>query len=179
MCRENGQEGGKELSVEFSVAQILANLEAQMAFHREKESLHAKEEAFHHEQRTLHAGEYEKIAKHYEAFKASAGSAAEIAARNVVPAPPPEPPREEGPPPPLTPVLRSRLVARLVRELPAGEAFTPTKVAREVNRRYPRELLKPVDSRLASSALRRLLANGAVQLVQKGTAHREAVYTRR
>lgn len=165
------------MSAEFSVAQILANLEVQMAFHREKESLHAKEEAFHHEQRTLHAGEYEKIAKHYEAFKASAGSAAEIAARNVVPAPP-EPPREEEPPPPLTPVLRSRLVARLVQELPAGERFTPTKVAREVNRRYPRELPKPVDSRLASSALRRLLANGAVQLVEKGTAHREAVYTR-
>ena len=165
--------------MEFSVAQILANLEAQRAFHREKEELHAKEEAFHREQRELHGAEYEKITKHYEAFKTSAGSATEIAARNVVPIPSPEPPREEGPPSPLTPVLRSRLVARLVQELPAGEAFTPTQVARVVNRRYPRELPEPVDSRLASSALRRLLANGVIQRVQEGTAHREAVYTRR
>jgi hypothetical protein len=175
------------LSAEFSVAQILANLETQMAFHREREEehgrqevFHREQETFHREQRALHAAEHETVAKHYEAFKASAGSAAEIAARNVVPAPAPEPPpREETPPPPLKKVMASRLVARLVRELPAGERFAPSQVAREVNRRYPRELRKPIVSRLASTALRRLLAEGAVQLVQKGTAHREAVYTRR
>lgn len=168
------------MSAEFSVAQILANLEAQMAFHREKEEHHAKEEVFHREQRALHAAEHETVAKHYEAFKASAGSAAEIAARNVIPAPAPPPPlREEGPLPPLKPVRGSQLVARLVQELPMGEVFTPTQVAREVNRRYPRELRRPISSRLASTALRRQLANGVLQMVQKGTAHREAVYTRR
>ncbi len=183
--RRSTAKGGEALSAEFSVAQILANLETQMAFHREREEEHARQEVFHREQevfhgeqRALHAAEYETVAKHYEAFKASAGSAAEIAARNVVPAPAP-PVREEPPLPPLEPVMRSRLVARLVQELPAGEVFTPTRVAQEVNRRYPRELSKPVDSRLASAALRRLLADGSLQLVQKGTAHREAVYTRR
>lgn len=165
------------MSAELSVAEILASLEAQMAFHRDKEEHHAREEAFHRERRALHAAEYETVTKHYEAFKASSGGAAEIAARNVAPAPEP-PPREE-PPVPLKPVLPSRLVARLVRELPAGERFTPSQVAREVNRRYPRELRKPIGSPLASTALRRLLTEGAVQLVQKGTAHREAVYTRR
>jgi hypothetical protein len=169
------------LSAELSVTQILANLEAQMAFHRDKEEHHAKEEAFHREQRALHAAEYETVAKHYEAFKAIAGNAAEVAARDVIPAPAPvqaPPPREE-PLPPLKPVLPSRLVARLVRELPAGEELVPSRVAREVNRRYFRELRKPIDSRLASTALRRLRAEGAVQLVRKGTAHHEAVYTRR
>ncbi len=174
-------EGGGALSAEFSVAQILANLETQMAFHREKEEHHAKEEVFHREQRALHAAEYETVAKHYEAFKASAGGAAEIAARQMVPVPDPapEPPPREEPPVPLKQVMASRLVARLVREMPAGEQFVPSQVAREVNRRYSRELRKPIDSRVASTALRRLLANGTVQLVQKGTAHREAVYTRR
>lgn len=169
------------MSAEFSVAQILANLEAQMALLREKEEHHAKEEAFHREQRALHAAEYETVAKHYEAFKASAGGAAEIAARKMVPAPDPapEPPPRPEPPAPLKQVMASRLVARLVREMPVGERFTPSQVAREVNRRYPRELRKLIDSRAASTVLRRLLAEGAVQLVQKGTAHREAVYTRR
>jgi hypothetical protein len=53
-----------------------------------------------------------------------------------------------------------------------GGAFTPTRIAAEVNRRYSRELRKPIDSRLASTALRRLMAQGMVRLVQKGTAHR-------
>jgi hypothetical protein len=67
---------------------------------------------------------------------------------------------------------------RLVAELPAGETFTASRVAQEVNRRFGRELRKPIDSRLASTALRRLLAEGAIALVQKGTAHREALYSR-
>lgn len=165
------------MSAELSVTQILANLEAQLAFHRDKEEHHAKEEAFHREQRALHAAEHETVAKHYEAFKAIAGNAAEVASRDVIPAPAPV--QAPPPPAPLKPVLPSRLVARLVYELPAGEELAPSRVAREVNRRYFRELRKPIDSRLASTALRRLLAEGAVQLVRKGTAHHEAVYTRR
>jgi hypothetical protein len=78
----------------------------------------------------------------------------------------------------LKPVLPSRLVARAVLEIPAGESFAPTRIAAEVNRRYPRELRKPIDSRLASTALRRLLAEGQIRLVRKGTAHRETVYAR-
>jgi hypothetical protein len=161
------------VSSQLSVAQVLANLEAQMKLLRDKEAHHAGQEAFHREQRAVHAAEYETVARHYEAFKASAGGAAEIASRFAAP----EPPREE-PLPPLKPALPSRLVARAVLEMPAGESFAPTRVAAEVNRRYPRELRKPIGSRLASTALRRLLAEGKVRLVQKGTAHREAIYAR-
>ncbi len=161
------------MSSQLSVAQVLANLEAQMKLLRDKETHHAGQEAFHREQRAVHAAEYETVARHYEAFKASAGGAAEIASRFAAP----EPPREE-PLPPLKPALPSRLVARAVLEIPAGESFAPTRVAAEVNRRYPRELRKPIGSRLASTALRRLLAEGKVRLVRKGTAHREAIYAR-
>jgi hypothetical protein len=69
-------------------------------------------------------------------------------------------------------------VARAVYEMPAGEPFVPSRIAVEVNRRYSRELREPIDSRLASTALRRLMAQGRVRLVAKGTAHREAVYAR-
>lgn len=143
-----------------------------MRFHREREEEHATQEAFHRDQRAVHAAEYETVARHYEAFKASASAAAEIAARAGVPAP-------EQPAAPLKPQLPSRLVAWTVDEMPADATFTPSSIAAEVNQRYPRELRKPIDSRLASTALRRLMAQAEVRLVQKGTAHREAVYARR
>ena len=161
------------MSSQLSVAQVLANLEEQMRFHREREAQHAEQEALHRDQRAVHAAEYETVARHYEAFKASAAGAAEIAARSGVPAPPPAEPL-----PPLRPVLPSRLVARAVYEMPAGETFVPSRIAVEVNRRYSRELRKPIDSRLASTALRRLRDQGEIRLVTKGTAHREAVYAR-
>jgi hypothetical protein len=162
------------MSSQLSVAQVLTSLEQQMQFHREREAEHAAQEAFHRDQRAVHAAEYETVARHYEAFKASAAGAAEMAARSgVVPAPPPAEPAA-----PLKPQLPSRLVARAVAEMPAGETFVPSRIASEVNRRYSRELRKPIDSRLASTALRRLMSQGRVRLVTKGTAHREAVYAR-
>ncbi len=122
------------MSSQLSVAQVLANLETQMRFHREREEEHAAQEAFHRDQRASHAAEYETVARHYEAFKASASAAAEIAARSSVPDPVPEEPGA-----PLKPVLPSRLVARAVAEMPAGEPFAPSRIASEVNRRYSRE----------------------------------------
>jgi hypothetical protein len=162
------------MSSELSVAQVLAKLEEQMRFHREQETYHAAQEEAHRDQRAIHAAEYETVARHYEAFKASAAGAAEIAARHKAPEPPPAEPQA-----PLKPSLPSRLVARAVAEMPAGETFAPSRIANEVNRRYPRELRKPIDSRLASTALRRMLAQGQVRLAEKGTARREALYSRR
>jgi hypothetical protein len=165
------------LSSQLSVAQVLANLEAQMAFHQEREAHHAQQEAFHREQRAVHAAEHETVARHYEAFKESAGGAAEIAARGVAPSPPPESsPQPESVP--AKPALPSRLVARAVAGLPAGEPFGPSRIAAEINQRFGGELKKPIDSRQASTTLRRLQAEGVVRLVQKGTPHHEAVYTR-
>lgn len=158
------------MSSEFSVTHILASLETQMAFHRERAAHHAEQETIHREQRAVHAAEYENVVKNYEAFKSTAGNAAEIAARSVAPAPAPKaPPREEPPHAPVKPRLFVDLVAWLVQELPAGEVFQASRVATEVNRRYPRELSRPLDSRTASGCLRRLLALGAVRLVKKGT----------
>ncbi|MBW8878852.1 MAG: hypothetical protein JF614_28190 [Acidobacteria bacterium] len=160
------------MSSELSVAEILANLEAQMAVHRERADHHAQQAAFHQEQRDLHAAEYESIARHYEAFKASAGAATEIAVRVGAVA------LSAETLPPVKLPLPSRLVARLVAEVPAGHAFGSRWVAEEVNRRFASELRQPLDSRLASTALRRLLTYGELRLVQKGTAHHEALYAR-
>lgn len=168
------------MSSELSVAQVLAKLEAQMAYHRERESHHGERESFHQEKRAHHAAEYETVAHHYDAFKATAGAAAEIAVRATVPAlPPPEPPSpelEDEEPPDIR--QSSRLVARAAAQWPVGEPFTATQIAAEVNRLYPRELRQPVVPRLAATALRRLCSHGRIRLVQRGVPYHEAVYSR-
>src|ERR1700709_1659525 len=62
------------LSTELSVARILANLEAQMKGHQEREAHHSAQETFHREQRTLHAAEYETIARLYEGSRRRPGA---------------------------------------------------------------------------------------------------------
>ncbi len=168
------------MSSELSVTQVLTKLEEQMAYHREREAHHAERESFHQERRVHHAAEYETVAHHYDAFKATAGAAAEIAVRSTVPAPPPpEPlspePEDEEPPEILQ---SSRLVARAVAQWPVGEPFTGTQVAAEVNRLYPREMRQPVAPRLAATALRRLCSHGRIRLVRAGVPYHEAVYRR-
>jgi hypothetical protein len=161
----------------LSLQQILANLEAQMDLHREREAHHAREEEAHREQRALHAAELETLARHYEALKSSAEAAAPLVAR-YVPAPPPspkEPPQETLPPDKH--VTRRHLVERVVAEMPKGEVFSPTSIAAAVNRRF-RNLPKPAEPRMASAVLRRLVDEGWIRLAQKGTSHREATYTK-
>ena len=174
------------MSRNLSVEQVLASLEAQMAFHKEREAEHARQEVwheeqvlFHREERARHAAEHEEVVRHYEAFKATGVAAAEVAARDVVPPPPAvveEPALEEG----LlaSPFARGRLVARWVKSLPAGEVFGPARAAAEVNRRYARDLSQPATFRQASAALRRLCDHGVIRLVRQGGAHQESLYTK-
>lgn len=74
-------------------------------------------------------------------------------------------------------VIRSRLVAR-VGKLPAGQTFTASWLAAEVNRRFGHAFRRPVDSRLVGAALRCMATNGTARVVQPGTSHRETVYAR-
>jgi hypothetical protein len=175
------------VSAKLSLEEILARLEAQMALHQEREAYHAgqatyhqEQEVLHREQRALHAAKLETITLHYEAFKATAGPVAEIAGRAAAapPEPPPqtEPREEEAPQGPES--SRSRLVARWVEGLAAGEVFGPSRAAAEVNRRFGRHLSRPADARLASSVLRHLRAQGVLRVVKKGSAHQEALYAK-
>lgn len=164
-------------STRLSVAEVLTNLEEQMASHREKEAYHAEQEIFHREQRAHHVAELERVARHYEAFKAVAGSAVELAARSI-----PESGAREARLdeilPPGSPVLRSRLVIRLAEQQPADAVFSASSLAEEVNRRFGSAFEKPANARLAAAALRRLCANGVLRVVQPGTPHHEARYAR-
>ena len=68
---------------------------------------------------------------------------------------------------------------QVIEELQAGQAFGPSWMAAEVNRRFSRSLKNPMDTRLASSVLRRCAVNGWIRLVKAGGPHHEAEYVRR
>ncbi len=162
------------MGTEISVAEVLANLEKRLAFHREQETLHREQETFHREEAESHAHEAETVAKHLEAFKTVALPAAEFAAPPSAPAPPPEEPDLGG-----RKLLISRAISRVALSWPVGETFTGTQVAAEVNRRFSAKLGRLIDARLAAVTLRRLSIIGKIQLARKGRAHHEALYSRR
>jgi hypothetical protein len=159
------------VSSEVPLSKVLAHLETQIKQHREREAYHAEQEARHREQRAREAAGLATALQSFETLKAAAGTAAEIAAR----VPPTAPPPARKLPPGKT-KLRTALVAELLEDLPDGEVFGPTRIAEELNQHYGRALVRPADSRFISSALRRLLAYGWLELVQKGTPHHEAQY---
>lgn len=159
------------MSTELSVAKVIANLEARLAFHREQEALHARQEEHHRDQRGVHAAEIEKIAQSLEAFRNTAATAVELA--RPVPPPPPPDDVETG-----ARTMVSRLIARVVESRPADEAFGASSVADEVNQRYAKRLERPVDTRAASVVLRRLRARRQIHQIRKGKAAHEALYRR-
>lgn len=161
------------MTAKFSIEELFAHFEAQLAHHKTQEAHHAEQEALHREKREHHAAEHETIARHFEAFKATAGVAFEIATRM---APVSEMALQELTP--GKPVIRSRLVARVLEEMPQGEVFGASRVAAEVNRRFGKALRRPANAQLASAALRRLLAKGHVRRVRDGSGRMEALYTR-
>ena len=59
----------------LSIAQVLADLEAQIAHHEERETFHAGHEGLHRSQRELHAGELARLRERYESFKTAAQAA--------------------------------------------------------------------------------------------------------
>jgi hypothetical protein len=163
----------------LSVAQMLDNLEARVAFHRERRDFHAAQEVHHREQLAVHDAELRKVLQHFETFKAAAEAAADFAAppplaHEPVAAPPPA---EEIPYFGNRPML-SRLIARVVEARPAGETFGGRAIAALVNQRYGEVLPRPAQPGPVSVVLRRLAAAGRIRQVQPGGAVHEGIFVR-
>lgn len=157
-----------------TIAEVVANLESQVAFFREREALHAQQEAYHREQRDAFAAELEKVTRHLEAFQAVAGTAVELAARSVVP---PAVIREEN----LGSASRPRLgkmVELVIADLDPETRFGVKTLAVQVNRRFGERLRNPIDERQISVVLRRMSRMGRLELVRPGRPHWEALYVR-
>jgi hypothetical protein len=161
------------MTSDVPLAAIVANLEAQIALHREREVFHAEQESLHRQQRELHAAELEVLTKNLETFRAATAVVLDLASRHVPAPPPPAPDPDPGRKPRL-----SRMVTLVLESWPAGKPFGLSHVAAEVNRRYSDRLRKPVDPRMVSVHLRRRLANGSLVAVERGRPHHEALYAR-
>jgi hypothetical protein len=166
------------MNTDVSIAQILSELEAQLARHESQEAFHAQQEVFHREQRALHAEGLLRVRERYEVFKAGVSAAGEIFADLPKPAPPSPPPVENEPEDGRRPTV-AKLVARLVSGKAVDETFTPSSLAEELNARFAAKMRRTFDSRGVSVYLRRLLAEGHLRLVRKGGAAHEAAYARR
>ena len=156
----------------LSIAQVLSDLESQIATHEERASFHIGQETFHRSQRELHESELARLRQRYEGFKTAAQAAGEEVGRGAALRPAPEDSEES------QRSTLSKLVARLIGQKGEGEQFGPTALAREINERHAKRLRNPARARSVSVALRRLLADGDVRLVEEGRAFHEAVYVR-
>jgi hypothetical protein len=157
------------MSSDLSIAQVLADLEAQVRELEEQEAFHAQQEVLHREQRALRAGELALIRERYETFKAAAAAAGEVVRRVKV----------EGADESAPPATISKMIGRLIEAKMAGEKLTPSSMAQEVNETFAKRLRRPVSSRTASVALRRLADLGYLELVREGKAFHEAIYAKR
>lgn len=159
-----------------SIDEVLASLEAQATFHREREAFHAEHEGSHRERRTVHAAELEEIRRRLAAFRSAAAEAVELADRQgAEPAVPGLPQDDVG--------SRSRprihrMLESVIADKAADDRFGPVGLTGEVNRRFGPRLRRPVKAGQVSTALRRLERKGIIHLVRKGRPHWEALYAR-
>jgi hypothetical protein len=146
------------MTAKFSMEELLAHFEAQMAFHKTQEAHHAEQEALHKERKEFHAAEHETVARHFEAFKATAEVAFGIASRMA-----PVSDTALQALPPGKPVIRSRLVAKVLEEMPQGEVFGASQLAAEVNRRFGKAPPRPGRLRPHRGSLYEGVSRGAGQ----------------
>jgi hypothetical protein len=170
------REGESSMPSSLSLEAIVARLEAQIEFHREREAFHAQLEAQHGEQRAAHAAELETLTSNLAAFRAAAATAVELAAREVALPSPPEPPvpdQDVGRRPSLT-----RMVARILEIKSPGDVFGTAAITREINHHYGKRLHRPVKQKLVSIVLRRMHVAGKLRQVREGRPHQEALYAK-
>ena len=151
---------------------LLAQLEKQLAHHRERETFHSEQESAHREQRERHAREAAKIAETADSLRASLTTALGL----VAPALAVEA-RDQDMDSGHVRIL-TRLVNRVIEGKSGDERFGAVAVTEEVNRRFNDILRRPATQRQVALALRRQARRGRIQQVRRGKPHHEALYVR-
>lgn len=162
------------MKLQISVVQMLAELEAQVAYHRKQEAYHAEQEVHHREERAHHAAELETAQARYESFRAAAESAGELVSQRreeAAKAQAEQPPQDKEP---GRPVTLSQAIRAIIGAKQAQEVFGASSLLRELQRRG----LGRIDIRTVGATLRRLHAAGKIHQVREGRAYHEAQYTR-
>ena len=161
----------------LSVKQVLAQLEAKVALHREQQAFHERQEELHREQKTLHAAELGSAIESCEAFRAASAGLGELLEADGTTSPSQDSPDEELDLHSMSSL--SPLIARIVEGKGTDEPFGATVVTKELHERWGAKLGRRVDSRTVSATLRRWKAAGKLKLVREGWSYSEALYTRR
>lgn len=156
------------MSSKLSIAEVLVDLEAQIAELEKMDAFHAEKEEFHRRQRADCASRLAKIRKKHETFQAAASEVAEVVRDR-----PPAALEDRG-----VPATVSKLAAQLVSAKRQDERFTASDLAAEINRRFPKSLRQPAAPRPVAMALRRLAGQGEIREVEKGKPFHEAVYVK-
>mgnify|MGYP006172302097 CR=1 FL=1 len=151
---------------------LLAQLDKQLAHHREREAFHAEQESAHRDERERHAREAARIAETAGSLRASLTTAIGL----VSPALTVEAADESMDTGHVR--ILSRLVKRVIEGKPVDERFGAEAVAAEVNRRFADILRQPTTPRQVALALRRQARRGRIHQVRRGRPHYEALYVR-
>ena len=160
------------MTVGMPPERLLAELDKQLALHREREAFHAKQESAHREQRENHAQEAAKIAQTADSLRASLTSALDL----VAPALAVEA-RDKDMDTGLERIL-GRLVSRVIEGKAGTDRFGAAAVTAEVNRRFTDILRRPATQRQVALTLRRHASRGRIHQVRRGKPHHEALYVR-
>ncbi len=160
---------------QWSVEEIVAALEAEVAVHRERSAHHTEQEVFHREKRNHHETALAAAARRLEDFRTISAAALELVGHRLPAAGPPDEGLDIGPAskPRLTLLLHT-----IVAELGPQQHFGPAWLAAEVNRRYADRLRKPVTSRQMSDVCRRLARIGRLRQVREGKGRYESRFVR-
>lgn len=161
------------MSSNLPVAEMLARLETKIAFHKEREDLHAREESKHAEQRAMHAEEHRKAAEQLEALKSAAATTGELIAGI-------KPPPKFGPLSERAVKGKGHWIAELLEMVigakAPGDVFGATSLIDEILERWGDQLREGISPRSVATTLRRWAADGRLDVVRKGTSHTEGLY---
>ena len=160
------------MTVGMPPERLLAELDKQLARHRERAAFHAEQENAHREQRERHEQEAAKIAQTADSLRASLTTALGLVAPSMA-----VEARDQDMDTGLTRIL-SRLVSRVIEGKAGTERFGAAEVTREVNRRFADILRRPATQRQVALTLRRHASRGRIHQVRLGKPHHEALYVR-
>jgi len=160
------------MSSNLSVAEMLAHLQKKIAYHKEQQDAHAKQEAAFAEKRALHEAEHRKAVERFEALSAASSAAGELLV-DIKPAASRSAAEE----------VRiggwhwiAKLLEREIETKEPGEVFGATALIDEINKLWGSKLRHEIDLRSAQGALRRWARKGRLDVVRAGTSHHESLY---
>ena len=173
LCCDNGG----YVSANLSISQMLVQLEARVAHHEKQQALHSEQEALHRDKAAFHQAQLEAARAHLEAFRSASAAAGDLLVQDKsVGSPQPAPAGD-------VEVHRkkslSRMMARVIEELPSDAVFGATSLTNAIQQRWGARLRRQPDRRSVAATLRRWALDGRVEQVREGRAHAEGLYRKK